>query len=96
MHVAMVNSNIFVSLTSLDQQVMADCKVTIVVLHVTMQKVDVAMGSMGFMDNYSIYIVLSQTVLSRHQQMTQDLLMGIGKLMHQLQRLCHPHPSCRL
>ena len=39
---------------------MADCKVTIVVLHVTMQKVDITMGSM---DNYSIYIVLSQTVV---------------------------------
>ena len=47
---------------SILQQVMADYKVTIVVLHVTMQKVDVAMGSMGSMDNYGIYIVLSQTV----------------------------------
>ena len=42
---------------SILQQVMADYKVTIVVLHATMQKVDVAM------DNYSTYIVLSQTVV---------------------------------
>ena len=44
-----------------------------------MQQVNVAMDSMGSMDNYGIYIVLSQTVVDMGRiQTTQGLLMNVG------------------